>query len=79
MSCAPGKSFNYSVVAAICQLHVWDTRIVTATMSSGENEMVVYAFLHRVPRSIFAQEENRERKGEGKKKEIIYSCTCHFI
>lgn len=41
--------------------------------------MVVYVFLHRVPRS--SGEKKKGKKGEGKKKEIIYSCTCkcHFI
>lgn len=50
---------------------------VTATMSSGENEVVVYVFLHRVPHTSFGQENGKEN-GEGKKKKRMYRCTYKF-
>jgi len=45
-----------------------------AAVSSGENETVVYVFLHRAPCSGFGQKKGKEN-GEGKKKIKIYRST----
>lgn len=78
--------------AVLCSLgffsviHLWQQFVsykfemlicVTATMSSGENEVVVYVFLHRVPHASFGQKNGKEN-GEGKKKKRMYRCTYKF-
>lgn len=44
---------------------------VTAAVSSGENEFVVYVFPYRVPHCGFGQKKKERRWGEEEKEENV--------